>query len=95
MFANNILFSVADSSARLYAAEINIKDLTDSLYRTCNIIDEIGASLKGNKKDCCITGGTTANYGDRDKYICLPRRVAKLVGIDTAATCPVCPSGIL
>ena len=83
-----------DSLARLDAAELNINDLADSLYLTCNIIDELGETLREGKKDCCITGGSTANYGDRDRYICLPRAVAKLVGIDTAATCPVCPNGL-
>ena len=90
------LSSTSGVSTKLAAAELNVKDLSDSLYRTCNTLDIIGANLgSGKEQDCCISGTTAANSGDRDQMFCFTRTTATKVGIDTAATCPVCPSSIL
>ena len=85
--------STSSLETRLTAAETNISDLSDSIYRTCNVLDELGAAAT-SQKDCCIAGDTSASSGDRDRFICLGRTAAGLVGIDTAATCPVCPSSL-
>ena len=89
---NNALSLVSALTTKLNAAEANIKDLTDSLYRTCNTLDIIGASLSGNKQDCCLTGNTSADHGNRDGLWCFSRGVATILKVDTAATCPVCPA---
>ena len=92
---NNALFLVSALTTRLAAAETNIKDLTDSLYRTCNTIDTIGASLSGKEQDCCLTGSSAAAHGDRDGLWCFSRGVATILKVDTAATCPVCPASAI
>ena len=82
-------------TTRLAAAEQNIKDLSDSLYVVCNTLDTLGAlQSTGSELDCCISGDTTTDANDRDRFICVGRTVAGSIGMDTAATCPVCPIGV-
>ena len=76
---------------RIGAAESNLLDLTDSALAACQTID----TLADPNYDCCISGVETEPYGDRDRFVCVPRVVATLLGINTGTSCQECPAGVI
>ena len=75
---------------RLAAAEETLSDLTDSTHAACIALDTIGSPIL----DCCISGAATTPYGDRDRFVCVPRATALLLGLNTNTPCQECPAGV-
>ena len=82
--------NIASLLGRLDAAEANLQDLTDSALATCTTLDLIADP----NYDCCMSGADTLPYGDRDRFVCLPRAIATLLGVNTGTSCQVCPAGV-
>ena len=72
-------------------AESNLSDLTDSARMACTTLDTIGDPTI----DCCISAENTEPYGDRDKFVCVGRTAATILGINTGTSCQVCPEGVI
>ena len=81
---------IADLLVRLAAAEENLSDLTDSAHAACVTLDTVGSPIL----DCCISGNVTTPYGDRDRFVCVPRATALLFGLNTITPCEECPAGV-
>ena len=86
--------NVADTASlltKVAASENNLSDLTDSARMACTTLDTIGDPLI----DCCISGANTAEYGDRDKFVCVSRTAAMSLNINIGTSCQECPAGVI
>ena len=71
--------------------EEDAEDLTDSARMACRTLDTLGDP----DIDCCISGEDTVSYGNRDKFVCLGRTAATLLGMTTGTSCQKCPTGVI